>query len=452
MKNTWKKFLVFFGALAIVLGILPITVAAVEGMTMGNSRNIESIIIEADQKSGNVVVTYPSGMFLDEEAAVVCYDDGWNKDAQDLVSNMEAIVYLNQLTLSSNGGEFSFVINKEVELEMPYYLVIGVESKVESVVMEFLFSQDETPEIAEVIRVAGGNRYETGIKIADTYKEVLGVDSFDAVVIATGKNFADALAGSYLAVEKNAPIILTNGKADNIAGLHEYIAANVKEGGTIYILGGEGSVPTAVEAIDGYEVVRLAGKSRYETNLAILEEAGVAGDSIIVATGKSFADSLSASAAKLPILLVKPGTALDDAVKAIVRDMKNIYIIGGTGAVSTEIEAELAAYGNVTRVSGATRYETSVAVAETFFGNVEKVVVASGKNFPDGLCGGPLAAAMNAPLILTADGKTDAAEYTAAAGIHAGYVLGGTGVLADETVVTVYGLESAEEIIVQKTK
>ena len=77
-------------------------------------------------------------------------------------------------------------------------------------------------------------------------------------------------------------------------------------------------------------------------------------------------------------------------------------------------------------------------------------VVASASNFPDGLCGGPLAAALNAPLILTVDGKTaEATAYTAELGINAGYVLGGTSVLADESVVDVFALESAEEIIVK---
>ena len=102
----------------------------------------------------------------------------------------------------------------------------------------------------------------------------------------------------------------------------------------------------------------------------------------------------------------------------------------------------------MTRVSGKSRYETSVAVAETFFGSVDNAVVASGKNFPDGLCGGPLAAAMNAPLILTADGKTEAAAgYVAANGIASGFVLGGDGALADKSVVDVFTLENADMII-----
>ena len=308
----------------------------------------------------------------------------------------------------------------------------------------------ETTVEDEVVRISGTTRYETGYKVADALKEELGVEKFDAVVVATGKNFADALAGSYLAVQKNAPIILTNGKDDNVASLHEYIAANVTAGGKVYILGGEAAVPASVEAIDGYDVVRLSGKSRYETNLAILAEAGIEGTELIVATGKTFADSLSASAAKLPILLVKPGAALSDEAKAIAEGMNKFYIIGGEGAVSADIAAELAAYGEVVRVSGKTRYETSVAVANTFFADVEEAVVASGKNFPDGLCGGPLAAAMNAPLILTADAKTEAASsYMADNEVASGFVLGGTGALADETVVDVFALESAEEIILK---
>ena len=305
-------------------------------------------------------------------------------------------------------------------------------------------------EVNEVVRLLGSGRYETGYAVADELKAVLGVEKFQAVVVATGKNFADALAGSYLAVEKNAPILLTNGKDDNVAQLHAYIKTNVAAGGKVYILGGEAAVPVTVEAIAGYDVVRLSGESRYDTNLAILEEAGINGDSVIVATGKTFADSLSASAAKLPILLVKPNATLNDAQKSILTGMKNIYIVGGEGAVSAAYEAELKAFGNVTRVYGDSRYDTSVEVAKVFCGDADKAVVASGKNFPDGLCGGPLAAALNAPLILTKDGSGEiAAAYMDEEVIMGGYVLGGDGALADDTVVEVFALGSAEEIVLR---
>ena len=313
----------------------------------------------------------------------------------------------------------------------------------------FTRSLGERPEKEwEVVRLYGTGRYDTAYAVADALKEALGMDKFEAVVVATGKNFADALAGSYLAVERCAPILLTNGKEDNVAQLHAYIKANVTEGGMVYILGGDAAVPVSVEAIEGYTVKRLFGESRYDTNLEILKEAGVSGDSIIVATGKTFADSLSASAVKLPILLVKQGGTLDDAQKAVLTGMKNIYIAGGDGAVSEAYAEELAAFGTVTRVFGESRYDTSVEVAKTFFGETDTAVAASGMNFPDGLCGGPLAAALDAPMILTRDGKAAAAAaYVADNAIAGGYVLGGDGALADDTVVEVFGLESADEII-----
>ena len=277
--------------------------------------------------------------------------------------------------------------------------------------------------------------------MAETYKEKSGVEKFDAIIIATGKNFADALSGSYLAVVKNAPILLTNGKEDNIAELHQYMKENVNENGTIYILGGEKAVPESVEDIEGFEVKRLSGDTRYDTNIEILKEAGIEGDELIVATGKTYADSLSASALKMPILLVKPGAALNDEQKEIVQNFEDgiIYIIGGENAVSAEIENELAEYYAVERVYGDSRYETSVAVAERFFGNVDTVVLASGKNFPDGLCGEPLAAVLDAPLILTADKKTEAAaDCIGRRNIAWAYVLGGTEALPEAAIAEIF--------------
>lgn len=86
-----------------------------------------------------------------------------------------------------------------------------------------------------------------------------------------------------------------------------------------------------------------------------------------------------------------------------------------------------------------------------FFTNPKTAVVASASNFPDGLCGGPLAAAMNAPLILTVNNKTsEAVAYTNANAITAGYVLGGESVMSNQSVLNVYGLSNLNEIIVVK--
>ena len=394
---------------------------------------------EYSTEEGNVVVEFTG---TSEEGVRMSYS-GTNVKFSGIGEGTVTVSYENGSVWSKNigtDGESEAVVNADgVNQPTDSEGKIWEDTKGEPVI--------PPKEEDEVVRISGKTRYETGYAVADALKEVLGAEKFEAVVVATGKNFADALAGSYLAVERHAPILLTNGKDDNVEELHAYIKANVAEGGKVYILGGDSAVPEAVDAIEGYEVERLFGDSRYDTNLEILKEAGVAGDSIIVATGKTFADSLSASAAKLPILLVKPDAALNDDQKAVLDGMKNIYIVGGEGAVSAVTQAELEVFGEVTRVFGESRYDTSVAAAKAFCTDVDKAVVASGKNFPDGLCGGPLAAALNAPLVLTKDGGASvAAAYVAENKIASGYVLGGDGALADDTVVDVFALESAEDI------
>lgn len=289
-------------------------------------------------------------------------------------------------------------------------------------------------------RVQGETRYETSLSAADQLKENIGVEKFDAVVVACGTDFADALSGSYLACQKGAPILLVRNNNEDIDNVKDYIKENVAPGGTVYLLGGSAVVPKSLEnGLNGYAVKRLFGATRYETNLAILQEAGVAGKDILVCTGKNFADGLSASATNMPVLLVKD--SLTDAQKALLASAGGkIYIIGGTGVVSTKLESALSAYGSVERVGGATRYETSVNIAKKFFTDTNCAALVSGLNFPDGLCAGPVAHSMGAPLILAAPGKTAAAKaYANEAGIVTGTVLGGSAVVSNAVANEVFG-------------
>lgn len=302
---------------------------------------------------------------------------------------------------------------------------------------------DDPVEESGVERIAGATRYETSYAIADLFKEKMYFDKFDNVVIANGKNFPDALAGSYLAVVRNAPILMASEK--NADSLQDYIRENLQEDGTIYVLGGTGAVSDEVlgDLSETYEVKRLSGSDRYETNLAILEEAGVSEEEeILVCTGKSFADSLSASATGRAILLVKDTGLTEAQVDFLEAHTGSKYcIIGGEGAVTAELEAVLSNYGSVERIYGADRYETSVKVAERFFEDSERAVLTYAKNFPDGLCGGPLASCLNAPLLLTTNEKEEAAAaYVGSQNMKSGYVLGGTSLISDETVATIFGL------------
>lgn len=356
---------------------------------------------------------------------------GWN----------EACTFAENVTVTVNGKRV-----KEIHVVSPL-----PNSSVEYGAVWFEYTFFEKP---QVVRLAGANRYETGYKVADELKIVLGVDKFDAVVIATGENFADALAGSYLAAVKGAPILLVKDREKYVDQLHAYIQANVVAGGTVYILGGEKAVPTSVESMKGFVVKRLAGKDRYDTNIKILDEAGITGNEIIAATGKEFADSLSASAAKLPILLVNPRKSLNEDQKKIAAKAKGgkIYIVGGESAVSKERAAELAEIASIERVAGDNRYKTSVVIADKFFDKdrVEQAVIAYAKDYPDGLCGGPLAAALKSPLILTADGKTPVAvNYTVQREIKNGYVLGGTARISDASAKEIFQMKQEQSVILK---
>ena len=336
---------------------------------------------------------------------------------------------------AENGETVSYTITKIVELE-------PADHKYEDGVCTICGD-------CSVKRLYGSDRIETAQKIADKLKTTLETETYDAIIIANGDNFADALAGSYLANTKSAPILLYRAVAGMTESNLEYIQNNLSEDGVIYLLGGTAAIPESVEeSLADYEIVRLAGSTRFETNLMILEEAGVKDEEILIATGWNFADSLSASATGLPILLVNSvtGTLTEEQIEFFEQYDDNTFtIVGGTAAVSEELEAAIEEIvgEDVGRVYGATREETSVKIAERYFKNPELVVVAYSRNFPDGLCGGPLAYAMNVPLVLTNAGAEAAAtEYITENEIAAGYVLGGSVVLSDDTVRTVFDLDS----------
>jgi putative cell wall-binding protein len=293
-------------------------------------------------------------------------------------------------------------------------------------------------EMPKIIRIAGSDRIATSLMLADKLKETLGVQKFDSVIVASALNFPDALTGSYLAAVKNAPILLTYDAAH--AKIAQYIEANLVPGGTVYILGGESAVSEdfkiRLEEL-GIDYQRVAGSDRFGTNLEIMKEAGVPADQpVLIATALNFADSLSASAAGLPMVLVY-GSLRPDQKEFLETTSKNFIIIGGTSAVSESLEAELKAIGSVERLAGAGRYQTSVMVAQKFVRNPDDVVLAYARNFPDGLCGGPLAYALGAPLILTDNyDPSEADKYVD--GITAGIVVGGTGLISEETARAIF--------------
>lgn len=309
----------------------------------------------------------------------------------------------------------------------------------------------EEEEKDEVTRVFGDTRYTTSTDVADELKRLMGVEKFECVVVASGMEFADALSGSYLAAMKNAPVLLVRNRDIEMNKLKEYIKANLVPGGTVYLLGGQKAIPASMEkGLEAFNVKRLGGATRYETNLLILKEAGVQGKDVVVCSGRGFADSLSASATGLPILLVKDDLS-ESQKEFLAQTSGNFTIVGGTAVVNQRIERQLASVGTVkNRLAGNTRYETSVLVAKEFFAEPDGMVVVYGQAFPDGLSGGPLAYHLKTPMILaTSDKATAAANYAASNNIHTGYVLGGSILIRDSAVRKIFAMAADDVILVK---
>jgi putative cell wall-binding protein len=236
---------------------------------------------------------------------------------------------------------------------------------------------------------------------------------------------------------------------DTVRDVRDYIEDSIAYGGTVYLLGDADVVPDAVvKGIEGITVRRLGGETRLETNLNILQEAEITEREIIVCSGWSYADSLSASVLDRPVLLVGENlTAEQEAfLKSLSSNLK-FYIIGGSSAVSNSVQAALSNYGTTMRVSGENRCETSANVARKFFTAPEAVVLIYSHDFAEGLCSIPLALSMKAPLILT--NPNDAGycmEYMEDLEIHNGVIVAGEDTVPDALVVNIFQLEDASEI------
>ncbi|MBR6771980.1 MAG: cell wall-binding repeat-containing protein [Clostridia bacterium] len=401
--------------------------------------SVQNLTAPTVTEQRRIVIGSDRGLIASEGATVTVVNgsvDAVSEGKGSIILVKDRKEYSNRKSLSS--GDYAVVTEKgRVSFWASGEAVVMVSGRVSTV------------GATEVKRVFGNDRYETAFGVADTLKDVMGVEKFDNVVVASGLNFADALSGSYLANVKNAPILLVNN--NNVENVKNYIRKNLVPGGTVYILGGTVAVSDKMDSgLDGFTVRRLSGATRYDTNIAILNEAGFAGKDILVCTGTQFADGLSASAVNRPILLVNTSLTANQIALLQGNSGGRIYIIGGPNAVNSNIENALKAYGEVTRITGATRYDTSVNLANTFYPEAKSAVLAYGKNFPDGLGGGCLAYRMSGPLILTETNVSGQAKtYASSKGIRSGIVLGGGGLISDKATSSIFGLPENSVITVK---
>jgi SpoIID/LytB domain protein len=252
-------------------------------------------------------------------------------------------------------------------------------------------------------RLAGADRYATAAAVAAKFPVGAPV-----AYVASGEAFPDALAGAARAGALGGPVLLTD--PQRLPSATAGALTRLKPA-KIVVLGGRSAVSDAVlTALRPYSVggaTRVAGADRYETaaQVAASFPQGVA--TVYVASGADFPDALAgaavAAAGEQPVLLTAPGSLPKSTVDAITRlAPAKVVVLGGTGAVSTAVEAQLKGLvGTVTRVAGVDRYQTA-SKASALLGPASSVYVASGTTFPDALAGAALAGHLGAPVLLTA--------------------------------------------------
>ncbi|MBQ2582111.1 MAG: cell wall-binding repeat-containing protein [Ruminococcus sp.] len=293
----------------------------------------------------------------------------------------------------------------------------------------------------ESMRIYGNNRYETSTKAADQLLKEQGRKTFKSVIVASGKDYPDALSAAYLAKVKDAPILLTDD--NHLLDTVFYISAHCDMGTDVYVIGGEGAVSGRLDKLltsmtdKPMNVIRLAGKNRYQTNIEVLKAASVTNEQMLIASGASYADAISASAVGKPLLLAAAsGLTREQTEYLATLSTEKATIIGGTAAVTQKVENQLKGIFKTTeRIGGKSRYETSANIAKKFFVKSFTVVLAYGGSFPDGLSGAPLAMRYEAPMVLVADTNYSyAKKYAESADAKKTVTFGGTPLISDKTV------------------
>lgn len=163
---------------------------------------------------------------------------------------------------------------------------------------------------------------------------------------------------------------------------------------------------------------RVSGTNRFDTAVQVSKQFFPSTAPVVVlANGTKFADSLSGSAlaAKLdgPLLLVQQNSLPAEVATELGRlKPAKVLVLGGAAAIADTVISQVnaAVSTTVTRLAGATRYETSAAiVAHGWPNGAPTVYVATGEGYPAGLLAGAAAGREGSPVLLTTSASVPAA-------------------------------------------
>lgn len=308
MKNIQKKIGVLLALVIVFTSILPVHADEKLNISVkrigGENRYITAIETSKD--------SYP------EKTDNIILASGENY-ADALVAGTIA-AKLDGPVLLTKSKELESDIEKEIDRLSPKNIyIIGGENSVSSSIFHKLESK------ANVSRLAGKNRYETSVVVAN---ELIDMGCTKGIAYASGNNYADALSGgAFLAKLEGYSLILTNGK-ELPAG------APISENNIIF--GGPNSID-----IPNLEGDRYWGENKYETSMAIAKAGFANSDKIVLVKGTDYPDGLSAIQVAIkndaPIILTAPDQMSEDLEQFIKAQVKEVIIVGGEDSISEEV-------------------------------------------------------------------------------------------------------------------
>lgn len=201
------------------------------------------------------------------------------------------------------------------------------------------------------------------------------------------------------------------------------------------------------EAVANWETVK--GNNRYSTAAEISKMNYSNGGTVVLVNGNAIVDGIAAtplaSSENASILLADKDRLPSETDKRI-REIapQKIIIIGGTNAVSTELENKISKdYSvNVERISGKDRYDTSFEIAKKLVEKgvvIEKAYIVSGKGEADALSVASKAGEEKQPIILTDKDSInmDMFNWLKEQNLQDAYFIGGDRVISNNVINSV---------------
>ncbi len=289
------------------------------------------------------------------------------------------------------------------------------------------------------------------VTIEDAYGRVVATDTAPiALTISAGTGTAGAV------------LSCTTNPLNAVAGVAAFTGCAINEAGTGYKLtattDGLAVTSTAFNVGAGLPT-RIFGVDAIGTAIAVsragFPKAGSA-SAVVLARSDFFSDALAGGPLAAKVggpLLITPGTPLSASldsrvlveIQRVLKTGGTVYILGGTQALSSNIDTALSSAGYVVaRVQGPNLFATAVAIANQL-GNPSTVFEATGLFFADALSAVPVTIHTSGAILLT-NGTVQAPETAAYLAAHSGdtrYAIGGPQAAfgADPAAIGVYGTD-----------